>query len=694
MSTQLNNFTATVVSFEETAGVDVTIATPSVTILLEPNIGYTINASNFSSISPLPAEVNSITFSQNGANVTALVVFTPLFIMPSANVSLPLCIEGLAELIVYTVNGSISNNVCNISTAIPASYSDNGNYNETSNILTLPVSADPGYYFTQTPVLELSTGISSNYTITNTKTFDINGNLIGIEFSVYYKFPNINVSGDILNLEACAYEIYTPVAEITGYSINTSAIIPDGEIRTLSVFGNEGAEFSVTLDGIDVITNVIMGSTGIYTVDLVFPEVTVNTTYEIELLGDLATPFLQTNPFTIKQLVNTEVTIDVLFNSDIAGITPVIKSYLPLSSPDIGSSAYNISVTFDIIPFPVLSGTQELSLISQPTEANWSNLDPITNGGTDIYIEAIVNLEDPAATGSITVTGFIDFYGSENMTTVLDLTSLLTITGNPAIPCSSVQSSGGGGVTDYTASLSPEGGLLAFLFNPQGLPDKLEIIHGAETGVKKATSGMNATDNYGPFDDVYGTEITNTIPTLAETNSIPQFIGTYKGAAATRLAEFTAETGYEVPSLNIGGINYQQVIWWTYSDADYLTNDIATIRITGPTGTVWDLIRLCCPDGNCIVPTPPIVTYNSVVEVTDCTTATGVATTIVEESNIVVGTQLVSTSGGSLTDLPIGFYRLSNDLTNGQTYNLGDIPITTYIIQVDNNGAISAITEC
>ena len=173
----------------------------------------------------------------------------------------------------------------------------------------------------------------------------------------------------------------------------------------------------------------------------------------------------------------------------------------------------------------------------------------------------------------------------------------------PFIPCSSSQSSGGVGITDYSVSLNSTGGLIAFLFNPQGVPDKLEIIHGTAAGTKKSTTGMNATDNYGPFDDVYGTETANTVPTNSQTLSIQQFIGTNKGTAATRLTEFTTETGYEVPSLIIGGVTYQQVVWWTYSNSDYLVNSIATIRVTGTIGTGWDLIRLCCPDGNCVEPT-------------------------------------------------------------------------------------------
>lgn len=122
-------------------------------------------------------------------------------------------------------------------------------------------------------------------------------------------------------------------------------------------------------------------------------------------------------------------------------------------------------------------------------------------------------------------------------------------------------------------------------------------------------------------------------------------------------------------------------------DGYYMTNDVqvpnkvlhvvdgVVVAITNCTGT-------------------PAITYNSVVEVNDCTTASGIATTIVEEGDITVGTQLISTSGGNLTNLPIGFYRLSNNLNDGQVYTLNSILATNYIIQVDNNGQISQITQC
>ena len=88
------------------------------------------------------------------------------------------------------------------------------------------------------------------------------------------------------------------------------------------------------------------------------------------------------------------------------------------------------------------------------------------------------------------------------------------------------------------------------------------------------------------------------------------------------------------------------------------------------------------------------VSYNSVVKVTDCTDQQGVATTIVPESNIIVGTQLVSTSGGNLTNLPTGIYRMANNLTDGQTYDLTVTPTSLYVIQVNNTGSITSVTEC
>lgn len=173
---------------------------------------------------------------------------------------------------------------------------------------------------------------------------------------------------------------------------------------------------------------------------------------------------------------------------------------------------------------------------------------------------------------------------------------------NVVVPCSSTASPGGAGITDTYINLDSAGGLIALLFDPEGVPDKLEIIHGADaTGTKVATSGFdNGSDSVsGPFDNVYGTEPSNVTPASTDVATIDQFIGTNKGVCPTRLAQFEIETGYTVPSFTIGSKTYQQIVWWQYSSADYQNSPSVTIRVTGATGTSWTYLRLCCPDGNC-----------------------------------------------------------------------------------------------
>ena len=38
---------------------------------------------------------------------------------------------------------------------------------------------------------------------------------------------------------------------------------------------------------------------------------------------------------------------------------------------------------------------------------------------------------------------------------------------------------------------------------------------------------------------------------------------------------------------------YQQLIWWVYSASDFSISNNVIIRITGPSGTAWDIKRLC-----------------------------------------------------------------------------------------------------
>ena len=168
-------------------------------------------------------------------------------------------------------------------------------------------------------------------------------------------------------------------------------------------------------------------------------------------------------------------------------------------------------------------------------------------------------------------------------TTSSTSTTTTTTTIIPSIACSEYTSSGGQGVSEYNITLdNPLGGYIVVGFNALGVPDKLEIIH---NGVKKATSGMTVS-NGGPFDDLYGN---STNPNYSQAMVIDQFIGSDKGTIPSRQSEFTSETGSSL----IMDSGYQQLIWWVYSASDFSISNNVIIRITGPSGTAWDIKRLC-----------------------------------------------------------------------------------------------------
>tara|TARA_B110000902_G_scaffold95852_1_gene113407 strand:- start:935 stop:1462 length:528 start_codon:yes stop_codon:yes gene_type:complete len=156
------------------------------------------------------------------------------------------------------------------------------------------------------------------------------------------------------------------------------------------------------------------------------------------------------------------------------------------------------------------------------------------------------------------------------------------------IPCNTTAQPGGLGITDNTIALDPAGGIITLQFTAYGIPDKLEIIHGNSSGTKVATTGMAANSNSGPFDNVYGTEPSNVVPTEGQT-FLTQFVGSNKGTIPDRGIEYVQATGIANPLVS----PYQQLVWWIYTPADYQTTPFVTVRATGPDGTQWQFERIC-----------------------------------------------------------------------------------------------------
>jgi len=269
----------------------------------------------------------------------------------------------------------------------------------------------------------------------------------------------------------------------------------------------------------------------------------------------------------------------------------VVGSKFSLTATDRGIYDYEITG---------INSPTEISVSPNITIADEFEIFAYTNNGNKVDNVSFSMTENSDGSITFNAEASIYYFGAEDTTFTFLLDNLVREI--PSIACGSVAISGGQGVTDYSLDLDPAGGTVAFLVNGQGLPDKFEILHGGASGDKKATSGMVASENFGPFDNVFGTEPNNLIPTSSQLNS-DQFIGSNKYAplpfAPSRTSEFNSDTGFTIPSMTVGGITYQQVVWWQYTAADYTKNPNATLRITGPSGTGWDALRLCCPDGNC-----------------------------------------------------------------------------------------------
>lgn len=431
-----NNFTVSVVSFNETAGVDWTIAQPSVSLLITPNTGYTVTANDFTPITPLPTYVSSVVFNQNGLNVDCVITYTAPSVMPSADVLISLCIQGSAVEKQICVAGVISQ--CSVSdTKVPVegdpdvSYSLCGNYNTNGTITsTYQVTAESTYYYPTAPTLAVVIGDPNNYTITDVKTYDASGNLINVVFTVTYTFPLNDATGDKICLTANAVQIYNPAQEITSYSFPTGTYISNGgQTTNFTINGVEGANwaFNMTSSGLFIPVNVsgTIDSTGTFSFPVTFPAAAVNTTWTITLTGDLASTFCTSPPytpcltgqpsvFTLNQYVSS--TLSFAFTSTNSNITPDAASVISLLPGSNQPAPFNVIVTG--------SSTSILTVDSIPPSSDWTNQSASGPVNWDFNVTSssftVDNSTVPSIiTSNLTVT--VNSVGTSNNSSALDL---------------------------------------------------------------------------------------------------------------------------------------------------------------------------------------------------------------------------------------------------------------------------------
>ena len=435
-----DNFTVNVVSFNETEGVDWTQGHPSVTLIITPNAGYAINVANFSPINPLPNYVDSVTFSQSGANIECIILYTSPSVMPSSNVLIALCINGSASLIEVSVAGVVNYYTTFTSSPTPPTatspYIDTGVISSTSEITNLTVIAATGYYFPVLPTASLVVGSLTDYSIVPTLINDAAGNLIQVNFAVNYTFPNYSVTGDRIVVTANAAEIYSPSIKIQSYSMNLANVIVSGETRPITIYGITGAAWQLQVT--ESVGGTTIGqfsgtidSSGSVTESIVFPLSTVDVDYTFTLTGDLASTFCTVAPYIpcltgqpsvwqIHQYTAQDVSFNLTstFSSITIGAADT-KSFTPLGTP--GITAYSVSASKP-------GSSQDFIFNTTPINTDWSNqngTNPITDQAVQAPLTIDVNNSSDPKTLVISLNTNISEVGTQPLLSVLNLDNFL-----------------------------------------------------------------------------------------------------------------------------------------------------------------------------------------------------------------------------------------------------------------------------
>jgi hypothetical protein len=326
----------------------------------------------------------------------------------------------------------------------------------------------------------------------------------------------------------------------------------------------------------------------------------------------------QTPTYTAaNELIAITYSVTYIFtNADVSGDKFDISVYkvAQILAPATGITLFSGS-TLDVAP----SGTNYIMNAQGASGATYSismsdgttSTVVATNAVMGVTGNAQHNFIVPPNTGTANITWTATISGNieSGVATTITFDQLF-----PVVTCGGVLADAPvNAITDYSINLNSSGGILTFLVKA-GVATKFEIIHGTAAGTKKATSGILASglSNAGPFDNVTGTETSNTLPTDVQAGGGSGRINQYiynpqdPNKQSTRQGDFATDTSFEILSMTVAGAEtYSQVLWWEYTAGDYTTNANATLRVTNSNvpGTVAAKIyQTCCPDNVCTTP--------------------------------------------------------------------------------------------
>lgn len=272
--TGIANTTNPGATFDVTIGTEIHSTNSSITILITPNTGSTLTASDLS-VGTTGTYVDSVSFAQDGTNVIATVNFTDGVNMPSSDLAISLAVTGDGVLNNYLLNDLVIKSQTNSNITTTISYSGSGNataeatnsatglpstYTTTTTVATVTLDLDTGYNFKEQPDFKITKqddDPESEYIITFQDKDTSNANitigsggktLADVDKRVYtiqYKYPAANTNdNEIIFSSASVLENDADTNKITGYRVVNGNVVPrfatNKEVR---VFGAVGADF-------------------------------------------------------------------------------------------------------------------------------------------------------------------------------------------------------------------------------------------------------------------------------------------------------------------------------------------------------------------------------------------------------------------------------------------------------------------
>ena len=450
---------------------------------ITPNSGYTVTASNFANNTAYNTAIYSITLADSGTpgtasnTVTATVVLNSSYMMPSADTTITIDIDGAADALGYTIAGTYdvlvgSNITPTFSTG--TAYNDSGAFGVQETLFTKTLTAGSGYCFESTniPFHILYATNSSDYDITTgSLTYDSNNNLTAITFTVKYTYPASNVSGDKIEFHAKAVAVPTYAeGKVIKRVVNLGTMDSSQQSREYTVYGDPGADWSLDVYSDLAVglygTGGYTGATNIYSltgqtipasgntvVTIPFPETTTNETHVLTLSGDLEASlpnYFDKKVDVIEQIAEVTATFTLTTASeavDYAGTgTDPAASLASGTNSNVLGGIYNHSpltstflnkagTTSTSWTLTSKSGAFKIWVIRYPKITDFSNL---SASDWSISIEkadfTIDESQDGGGTFRVVYTGNINTFGTANITPTLELDGWLGVQNVAAAP--------------------------------------------------------------------------------------------------------------------------------------------------------------------------------------------------------------------------------------------------------------------